>query len=281
MNDNKIKVGYLVSYDYEYLKNSLPTVYKHADKIVLAVDKYNKTWSGNDVEIPDSFFSWIKEFDTEHKIDIYEDSFYDSDLSPMECETRERNMLSRYMGEGGWHIQIDVDEYFIDFESLVNYIKSINIKKKVNIYAEWITLFKQTQNHAFLIDNYEPFPTATNYPNYTHARNIEDIENIYTKFKVIHQSWGRSEADLVRKLNNWGHTSDFDIAAYLDLWRAINKQTYQYIKNFHPLSPPVWKELQCVEANDISQVIEKVKLQQEQKAIIKKKSILSFMRKKK
>jgi hypothetical protein len=36
----------------------------------------------------------------------------------MECDTRERNMLAKYMGEGGWHVQIDADEYFADFLSI-------------------------------------------------------------------------------------------------------------------------------------------------------------------
>ncbi|MDR1090602.1 MAG: hypothetical protein LBL79_05955, partial [Prevotella sp.] len=71
-----IKAGFLVSYDYESIKNSLPPVYDYADKIVLAVDKDGKTWSGNSFQIPDSFWQWIKEFDTQHKIEIYRESFY-------------------------------------------------------------------------------------------------------------------------------------------------------------------------------------------------------------
>jgi hypothetical protein len=38
----EIKVGMLVSYDYESIKNSLPPVYDYADRIVLAVDKDGK-----------------------------------------------------------------------------------------------------------------------------------------------------------------------------------------------------------------------------------------------
>ena len=43
----KIHVGFLLSYDYEKLKLSLPPVYKYSDAIFIAMDINNKTWSGN------------------------------------------------------------------------------------------------------------------------------------------------------------------------------------------------------------------------------------------
>lgn len=113
-NKQNIKVGYLVSYDYQLMEYSLPTVYQCSDQIYLAIDKNRKTWRGNTYELPNTFFEWIKGVDKENKIHIYEDSFYFSNISPMELETRERNLLANFMGSGGWHIQIDVDEYFLD-----------------------------------------------------------------------------------------------------------------------------------------------------------------------
>ena len=38
----KNQVGFLVSYDYELLKNSLPRVYEESDTIILAIDKERK-----------------------------------------------------------------------------------------------------------------------------------------------------------------------------------------------------------------------------------------------
>ena len=119
----KIQVGFLVSYDYELLKNSLPRVYEESDTIILAIDKERKTWNGDSFSINDSFFAWIKEIDILNKVSIYEDDFYVADLSTMECEVRERKMLSEKMGIGNWLIQLDADEYFIDFEGFVNVVE--------------------------------------------------------------------------------------------------------------------------------------------------------------
>lgn len=56
MNDDLIKVGFLASYDYEYLKDSIPPIYKESDKIYITLDKNRKTWSGNSFEIKNDFF---------------------------------------------------------------------------------------------------------------------------------------------------------------------------------------------------------------------------------
>jgi hypothetical protein len=66
----KIHVGFLLSYDYDKLKLSIPPVYKAADRIFLAIDENLNTWSGNKFEIDDSFFKWLDEFDTEKKVEI-------------------------------------------------------------------------------------------------------------------------------------------------------------------------------------------------------------------
>ena len=88
----KIQVGYLVSYDYELLKNSLPTVYKDSDTIFLAIDKNRKTWKGDEIMINPTFFTWLSTFDSENKVVLYEEEFYVSSLTTMECEVRERKI---------------------------------------------------------------------------------------------------------------------------------------------------------------------------------------------
>jgi len=93
-----IKAGFLISYDYEYLKIALPLIYSCDDisEIYLAIDQNFKTWNGEDFTLPDSFFQWIKDFDTKKKITIYRDNFYVSELSTIDCDTRETNAFRTY-----------------------------------------------------------------------------------------------------------------------------------------------------------------------------------------
>lgn len=259
-NKQNIKVGYLVSYDYQLMEYSLPTVYQCSDQIYLAIDKNRKTWRGNTYELPNTFFEWIKGVDKENKIHIYEDSFYFSNISPMELETRERNLLANFMGSGGWHIQIDVDEYFLDFKGFVNSLNLLDNSSPATIYAKWITIFKQDITGFYYIEADEEFPIATNSPFYTQARHTDqNVKKLIFDFDVLHQSWGRSKEDLVFKLENWGHSNNIDWKAYLDFWQLINKDNYGDVKNIHPLFPPLWPNLKYINVDNISLLIERMR----------------------
>jgi len=253
-----IKVGFLVSYDYAYVRNSLPIVYPYADYIAFAIDKDRKTWNGEKFEIPDTFFEWVKNFDSENKVHIYEDTFHIPTLSAMECDTRERNLLSGFMGADGWHLQIDSDEYFLDFKGFVDYLYTLDSNVETQVFARWITMYKKNGNDIFWIDTNEVFPVASIRPKYKLARLSESNNDIYTDFKVLHQSWARDDDEIKLKIRSWGHNTDFDAEAYFAFWKAMNKQTYRYARSFHPLDPWLWPSLEYAEVEDIAQLIVKV-----------------------
>jgi hypothetical protein len=248
----------LVSYDYEAIKNSLPLVYEYADKIVLAVDKDGKTWAGNSFTIADTFWAWIKEIDIQHKIEVYRDSFYVEGLTSLQCDTRERNMLGKYMGEGGWHVQIDADEYFVDFKSFVDFLHELDIKKKhINhVTMEWLTLYKKLPSgYLFIKEDGSGTSIATTKPNYICCRITERPQKVLYPQRIIHDSWARTEQDLLTKLNNWGHKDDFNTEGYFHYWKAINEKNYMFVHNFHPITPAAWGELDYIEANDLPSLL--------------------------
>ncbi|WP_339836315.1 hypothetical protein [uncultured Flavobacterium sp.] len=255
-----IKVGYLISYDYKMIFTSMALLYKYADEIHLAIDKKRLTWSGNSFELPDSFFEEIERFDTENKIKLYFDDFYKQNLTPIECDTRERTMLAKKMGKG-WLLQIDVDEYIYDFEQLAKYLRKkwyLLLFPKwtpVVFRANWITLYKQLNDGFLFIKNNETFPLLTNIPSYEYCRENTKLTNYQTNLQVIHQSWARSEEEVETKLKNWSHRKDFNTADYLVFWRSLTSENYRSFKDFHPVYPKDWNKLHFVEANNIEAFI--------------------------
>lgn len=266
---NKLKVGYLVSYDYSMFLTSVSLLYNDVDKIYVTIDKDRKTWSGNQFEIPSSFFDEVKQYDKKNKIEFYFDKFYIPELSPIQCETRERNMLLRKMGKG-WKIQLDVDEYVYDFKSISNYLKEywyLTLFPKLTpivFNGKWVTLYRQLPEGFLYIENEERFSFITNQSDYTYTRNIFKIRNHFTNFNVIHQSWARTEDEIQLKINNWGHRDDFDTQKYFKFWKSLNCINYKEYKNIHPLSPEVWNELQFLSSSSIDEFIEKYKLNNKQ-----------------
>jgi hypothetical protein len=240
-----IKVGFLISYDYEFVKIALPRVYAHATEIYFAVDVDGKTWSGTDYSIADDFWQWVAAFDKEEKIKIYRDHFFVDGLTPMQCDTRERNMLSKAMSPSDWYIQVDSDEYFENFEAFVNKLHSFNTSVPTTVNCRVVTLFKKLSSGYLLIDeSFEMLSFATNNPVYDVARmNTTGNEIVNWPDVVLHQSWARDPDEIKLKLKNWSHKDDFNTDSFFNLWNAIDEFNYSCLRNFHPLSPVTWPKL--------------------------------------
>lgn len=256
-----IKVGYLISFDFDLLFTSIERIYKHVDAIYLAIDQNRKTWTGNTFTIDISFFEKIKKIDSHHKIEIYEAEFYIDGYSPMELETRERQMLSNYMGEGGWQIQIDPDEYCINFDIFSDFLKknAFLLNKNappINVTTKLITLFKQNDKGYFVINPFEEtVPIAFNKPQYKFARHSEG-DYVVVDWRIIHQSWARSREEIQMKVKNWGHNRDFDVYEFFEHWDKLNENNYKEYIDFHPIYKGVWKSLSFVPAKNIQELID-------------------------
>lgn len=258
---NKIQVGFLVSYDYELLKNAIPQIYKEADTVFLAIDKSRKTWNGSDIVIGDDLFDWIKTYDLDNKIKIYEADFYVSELTTMECEVRERKMLAEQMGMGNWLVQLDADEYFINFKKFVDFLKSKNAylqnpeKQKIQIKPYHVTLYKKLENGYLYITNTTKTVVATNYPDYTVGRKTNGRVQ-YINALVLHECLSRDREELVTKLTNWGHNSQIDLEGFMKKWDSINKDNYKDHEGFYYIEPMKWKYVDYIEGENFQELFQ-------------------------
>lgn len=253
----KIHVGFLLSYDYEKLKLSLPPIYKAADKIYIAIDQNLNTWSGNKFCIDDSFFEWLSEIDTEKKIEIYRGDFYVSGLTGIQMDTRERYMLGMKMGIGNWIIQIDSDEIFVDFEGFVKQLRKYDSyldnpkNKRVLIAGFHVNIYKYLDDSILYVNEATKFYVATNYPNYKLAKNTKE-RTIYLNSYVLHEGLSRSEKELEYKLNNWSHKEDVN-STFLEKWKMADKDNYKNIKDVFYLDSTTWKSLSLFNSKNLSE----------------------------
>jgi len=253
-----IKVGFCVAYDWYLLEYALPLVYDDADEICLSLDKDRISWSGNVYPFDNKGFEeLVKRFDTKKKIKVLEEDYHLPDLTPMQNEVRQRNRIAQSMGPGGWFVQLDCDEYFLDFGGFVRYLKSLPPERthRANVSCPWIILYKQTAD-GFLyvdpvtIDKTEFMQIATREPAYEYGRRNGNF-NIHTNFSILHQSWARNPAEIREKIDNWGHSDHFDREKYFSFWDKLDATNFPAAKDFHPLHPVVWPRLRYVKGNDI------------------------------
>ncbi|HEY5824261.1 MAG TPA: hypothetical protein VIT44_07850 [Cyclobacteriaceae bacterium] len=260
MKDNSIKIGFCVAYDWYLLKYAIPPVYKYADSICLSVDKDHISWGGEQFLFDEeAFSSFVRTIDTENKIAILKEDFHQSALTPMENEVRQRNCMAEHMGNGGWHIQLDADEYFHEFGPFVNYLRKTNVDEFTNVSCILITVFKRVDNGYLIIDpiwksNLELIAIASRKPHYEHGRKNGYFNHI-TSFKIVHQSWARQESEIQQKVSNWGHKNDFKVQRFVDFWKSLDETNYKAIKNFHPIDPGRWPALRFIRSNSMEDLI--------------------------
>jgi hypothetical protein len=255
-----IKVGYCVAYDWKLLEYSIPSIYDFADVICLSIDKDRISWSGNSFSWDNNEFNiLIEKLDPKGKMKIYEDDFHLPELKPMENEVRQRNMIAEFMGKGGWHLQLDTDEFFLNFEAFVSYLLKCSFSKQFNVSCPWITLYKQDDDGFYYIKpdsfkNIEFIQIATLYPDYKYGRRNGNF-NLLTDFAILHLSWARSEAEIWEKLNNWGHKDDFDVTTYFNKWKNLNKSNYKNYSNFHHIQPEIWPRIDFISARSVNELL--------------------------
>lgn len=251
-----IHVGIPISYDYKYLPLCLAQIYETADKITLAIDKNRKTWAGKKYEFDEAFLSDFLANDPRHKISLYEDDFSIPELSSMDCDKRERRMIRQFMKseeENAWHLQIDTDEYFINFSSFIHFLHNLekHYTGHITVMPRLVTIFKQVSGGLIIADddyNSGYFPVASIGGSRFNPADDELI--IRTDFKVLHQSWGRNEEEVKFKISNWGHNVDFDTEEYFEFWKSVNRYNAPYIHDCHPLGKYCgWNRLQYVDGS--------------------------------
>lgn len=261
MVDNAIKVGFCVAYDWPLLAYSLPLIYERANTICLSIDKDHVSWARRPFDWDEpGFRDLIKAIDTGSKIIVYEDNFHFNDLTPAENEVRQRRLIAERLGRGGWHIQLDCDEYFLDFGAFADFLISQPRRAyRFNVSCQLITIFKEVKDGYLYVqpdnaDQFEFLQIASRTPCYHHGRR-NDYFNIISDSIIVHQSWARSEEEILRKLSNWGHTDDFNIQEYFEFWKDVNNDNFRQRRNLHPIQPACWPSLKHIRVGSINDLI--------------------------
>jgi hypothetical protein len=181
-------------------------------------------------------------------------------------------MMAEKMGRGGWHIQIDCDEYFVDFGGFKNYLLALNPcpsgkEKPYNVLVGLCDLYKKVQGGYLIVDagRERPFtaPFATTRPEYLSAKQSGHFNRL-SPFYVIHETWSRGIDELRFKLENWGHSSaelkeEKVRESYIKLWEAIDAYNFQFVRDFHFAVPYCWHQLQFVKASNMEDLLKKFK----------------------
>jgi hypothetical protein len=257
----------LISYDAKYLANSIKRYYDYVDDIVLGLDKDRVTWSGNNFSFNEAeLWSELSAIDGDNKISIIEDNFHTSSVA-IDNDNFERNFL-KHQCKHDCIISIDADEYLLNAkEFFYNYLPIVErYLPKVDICMNWATPYKKIDEDTILVianEDGTPFlgenqgfvTSKTNTFTYARWTNISAYgENrLISPLIALHWSLCRDKDDLGTKINNIGHSDLVEKDPFYSIWKNVNLDNYEQLKNFKTsnLGGAQWPKLVAMSIKDL------------------------------
>ena len=222
----------------------------------MGIDNDYLTWAKNPFEFSEIALESFLKIDTDKKIKVIRGNFH-SLSRPIDNDTMERNFLSTHCKPGNWIIQIDADETFLNGNEFIKFMtENEEVVSGCAIKAHWITVFKSFDKNKYLVidgncDTDGRIFIGTQISNsYTICRNTDQTA-IQSPLKLLHMSWGRTKSELKKKLENWGHSTDFNTNSFLEMWDTVTLDNYGEYKNLHPLNGPDWPKLKRLDLDEI------------------------------
>jgi hypothetical protein len=272
--------AYILAADPNWIETSVLSYYGLVEEIVVSYDRNGVGWSGHPIPM-DECLGRLRAIDKDKKMCFIGGDYYRPRFSPMENDTHQRQCSIDKIGNtADWIIELDTDEILPNAKVFVERLAEV---PKDRIVVEWPmrVFFQRTNAGRFLevttflrqqLTEY-PGPVATrpgvrldcarrsstaskwrfdirrkNYDLETKSWYVADSV-IPKNDAILHFSWVRSEADILRKVRGWGHATDFKGDDYFEKVWKVAPQKWPFLYNFHPVWPRRWQALWPVSLN--------------------------------
>ena len=257
----------LISYDAEYLPDSISKYYNYVDEIILGLDKDRISWSNNVFSFDENdLWKKLKLLDIKDKIEIIEENFHPSSI-PIENDNYERNYLKDKCTHD-WVFSFDADEELVNskhfFQKFVPLMELYY--KKYDFMFTWMTPWKEIENKILVIANEDnSFHRETpqgfvTYKNntYKYARWTNNSNQVLTPLVVLHWSLCRTEKNLEQKINNIGHSNITNEDPFFNNWKATDLDNWEQLRNFKTsgFGDNQWPKLVQLETKDLRHNVE-------------------------
>jgi hypothetical protein len=253
----------LISYDANYLPNSIKSYYEYVDEIVLGLDKDRISWSGHKFSFDESsLYQELARIDYANKIQIVEENFHRSSI-PIENDTHERNFLKEQCSND-WIFSFDADEVLINARSFfLDFFPLVENYKDIELMFTWFLMYKEVEgghlviadenrNHVFKKD-VQGFTANKNSHTYTYCRWTNSKKKILSPLAIAHYSFCRPEKELDVKINNFGHSVESKKDPFYDIRRQVNLTNYQSLVNFKTSNMgEQWPTLKFVKSEELN-----------------------------
>lgn len=283
-----VGVVMVVQNDEETIERSVLSFYDHVRAIAVSTDPH-RGWSGKRVVADDTVVRLLA-LDKDDKITIIQRNFclFREPLRNETYQRQySADLLARQQPGLQWICQIDADEEFLSFPAVIRYLTALPRRTRC-VRWNWIQLFRALDGDRYLAvvgGDGQPvlarfylahrpharlvscrFPTLLPVPLSRSGLRLNELARRSNRFlglmrpfdreplpadtAALHFTFAKSERRVLEKLATWGHAFDFDVDAFIELWRD-SPTTWPTIRNFHPTVPVTWPALRPVELSQL------------------------------
>lgn len=277
MINNNFVGAYVLASDAEELARTLPRYYDHINSLIVSFDANNLSWSGKKLDVIESL-KVIQNIDLKNKAIYFSGNYSSTERARGENELLQRQdalyETSKYCK---WVLQIDSDEFVPDVKKIFDLIAIAERLECSGIEWPMKVIFRQTRRYSYQIINKDdslhveyPGPimvkansnlilsrqiskkslriipsssTSLQVVGSASEHNIQTYElEDGSQFLILHNSWGKKPKDIISKIRNSPHFGTRLDLPYFFLW-LFSPVFYRFIRNFNPVTPPLWAKL--------------------------------------
>ena len=266
--------AYVLAADPAWVEASILSYYGAVDEIVVSYDGDHLGWTGGAIPV-DECLARLRSVDRAGKMRFVPGDYHGPVSHPMENDNRQRREALAEASKGAdWVLQIDADEVMPDARDFARRLatevpaghagvdwpmRAIFNRMPDGRFLEVRTLFGFQQSEypgcaavrAGATLEACRYPVGKRWRYDVRRRGIDPTSRqpyvadavIPGRQAIVHFSWVRTPEQMRRKVSNWGHSTDFDAAKYVEQVWATAPRRWLRTRKFHPLNGLAWPAL--------------------------------------
>lgn len=272
-----IRLGaYVLPGDPVWLRSSLLRYYDRLDVLVVPVPASGIGWSGAPIPV-ETVLGIIKELDTRGIMRTISGTWIDPE-HPMTADTAQRNAAMAALGDVDWILAVDNDEVVPDVDAMLSFVPAMDELGLDGLEWPMRVLFRRLPSGRFLEVTDLGGKPHVEYPGSVLVRaggSVGDARRVVGRFgrvtvegdrsslqvsrppadnevrlgpvpldqAIVHNSWGRSAADIRRKMATWGHSKSVRPGRYYWTRWWPSPVAWRIQRDVHPFATGLWPRL--------------------------------------
>jgi hypothetical protein len=275
--------AYLLAADPTWIEKSVRAYYDQVEEILVSYDEDGIGWSGSRVQSEDTI-ARLRAIDVAGKMRFVGGEYHSQPTAPAGEIHQRQAALDSLATAADWVLQIDSDEVVPDMDVLIAALHHADERGLRAVEWPMRVLFRRLNDREYLVVTGKDGRGHFEYPGPIAVRPVavfRDARRVDVPFlrpvvegddsslqltrepatgedrsftitadqAILHNSWGRSPAVVLRKVRGWGHNDGWRTWRHYLLTWLPSRYLWRWQHELHPFSEGLWPRLAKIEVD--------------------------------